>query len=127
MSFDGSLKTIQLNKTVIDSDLLVWAEHLRRTLSSGNYEEFCHNKCELTPDNDLQLVWKFLKTTFQSNPKEIQLDLLGYSTEKVNNIASQFYNNLNGFKKNSTDEVIKICLISDNLIIVILIVFLGDK
>lgn len=91
VSFDGSLKTIQLNKTVIESDLLVWSEHLRNTLISGNYEEYCHNKSELTPNNDLQLVWKFLKTMFQNNPKQGQLEILGYSTEKVNT-SSQLYN-----------------------------------
>lgn len=91
VSFDGSLKAIQLNKTVIESDLLVWSEHLRNTLTIGNYEEYCHNKSELTPNNDLQLVWKFLKTMFQNNPKQGQLEILGYSTEKVN-ISSQLYN-----------------------------------
>jgi len=106
VAFDGSLKTIQLNKTVIDSDLLVWAEHLKKTLNSGNYEEFCHHKSELTPDNDLQLVWKFLKTMFQSNSKEAQLEILGYSAEKVNKIASQIYNNINKVENNSTNKVI---------------------
>jgi len=106
VAFDGSLKTIQLNKTVIDSDLLVWAEHLRKTLNSGNYEGFCHHKSELTPDNDLQLVWKFLKTMFQSNSKEAQLEILGYSAEKVNKVASQIYNNINKVENNSTNEVI---------------------
>lgn len=109
VTFDGALKTIQLNKTVIESDLIVWSEHLRNTLNNENYEEFCHRKSELTPDNDLQLVWKFLKTMFQSNPKEAQLEILGYSTEKINNIASQCYNNKNGVENSSNgDEVIKI-------------------
>jgi len=112
VSFDGSLKTVQLNQTVINSDLLVWAEYLRKTLSSKNYEEFCHRKSELTPDNDLQLVWKFLKTMFQSNSKEAQLEVLGYSAEKINNRASQFYNNINGVEKNSIDKVIQIHVIS---------------
>lgn len=92
MSFDGSLKTIQLNKTVIEPDLLVWSEQFREILNSGSYEEFCHHKSELTSDKDLQLVWTFLKTMFQSNSKEEQLNILGYSTEQVSNVISQLYN-----------------------------------
>lgn len=99
MSFDGSLKTIQLHKTVNESDLLVWSEHLRNTLNGGNYEDYCHNKSELTPNNDLQLVWKFLKTMFQNNPKQGQLEILGYSIEKVNE-SSQLYNT------NETENII---------------------
>lgn len=106
VSFDGSLKTIQLNKTVIESDLLIWSEHLRNTLTSGNYEEYCHNKSELTRNNDLQLVWKFLKTVFQNNPKQGQLELLGYSTEKVN-ISSHLYNK-NEAENINENKVVKI-------------------
>lgn len=106
MTFDGALKTIQLNKTVIESDLLLWSEHLQNTLNNGTYEEFCHRKSELTPDDDLQMVWKFLKTMFQSNSKEAQLEILGYSTDKINKIASQFYNNRNGVENSPNgDEV----------------------
>lgn len=109
VTFDGTLKTIQLNKTVIESDLLVWSEHLLNTLNNGNYEEFCHRKSELTPDDDLQLIWKFLKTMFQSNSKEAQLEILGYSTEKIIKTASQFHNNTNGVENSpNVDEVIKI-------------------
>lgn len=108
MTFDGAQKTIQLNKTVIESDLLVWSEHLQNTLNSGKYEEFCHRKSESTPDDDLQMVWKFLKTMFQSNPKEAQLEILGYATENINKIASQFYNNRNGVENSPNgDEVIE--------------------
>lgn len=89
MSFDSSLKAVQLNKTVIESDLLVWSEHLSKILNNENYEEFCHNKSELTPDDHLELVWKFLKSMFQNNPKEAQLEILGYSTIKVSGVASQ--------------------------------------
>lgn len=88
MSFDGSHKTIQFNKTVIEPDLIIWSEHLKRILNNGNYEEFCHHKSELTPDNDLQLIWKFLKSMFQKNSKEAQLRILGFSTEKVSNVSS---------------------------------------
>jgi len=90
VSFDGSLNIVQLNKTEIESDLLVWSDNLMETLNNGNYERFCHNKIELTPNDNLHLAWKFLKTMFQNNPKEAQLDILGYSTEKVSY--------LNGFK-----------------------------
>lgn len=108
MSFDGQLKTINLNKTVIEPDLLVWSEHLRQILNNGSYESFCHHKSELTPDNDLQLVWKFLKTMFQNNPKEAQLEILGFSTEKVNNLAYQFHNNkTNGVEKNLNDKLVR--------------------
>lgn len=109
MSFDGLENSVQLNKTVIESDLLVWSEHLRKILNNGSYEEFCHNKSELTPDNDLQLLWKFLKTMFQNNSKEAQLEILGYSPEKVSNLVFQSHNNTNGFENNSfTNEVTKI-------------------
>lgn len=91
MSFDGSLKAVQLNKTVIESDLLAWSDHLSKILNNGNYEGFCHNKSELTSDDNLQLVWKFLKTMFQNNPKEAQLEILGYSTKKVGSMASNYY------------------------------------
>jgi len=91
VSFDGSLKTVQLNKTVIESDLLVWSEYLSKILNNGNYEGFCHSKSELTPDDNLQLVWKFLKTMFQSNPKEAQLEILGYSIKKVSGVVSNYY------------------------------------
>lgn len=102
---------------MIDSDLLVWSEHLRKTLNNGNHEGFCHHKSELTPDDDLQLVWKFLKTLFQTNSKETQLEILGYSTEKINNVASQFYNS-NGIEKNSNnDKVIKNINNSFNILI----------
>lgn len=118
MTFDGALKTIQLNKTVIESDLLLWSEHLQNTLNNGNYEEFCHRKSESTPDDDLQLVWKFLKTMFQSNSKEAQLEILGYSTEKVNKIAAQFCNNRNGVENSSNgDEVIEKINICMSLIV----------
>lgn len=107
VSFDGSNKSIQLNKAVIEPDLLVWSEHLRNTLNSKNYEEFCHQKSELTPDNYLQLVWKFLKTMFQNNSKEAQLEILGYSIEKDSK-TSQLYNDTNGVEgKNVGAEVIK--------------------
>lgn len=103
VSFDGSLKTIQINKTVIEPNLLLWSEHLREILNNGNYEEFCHRKSELTPDKDLQLVWIFLKTMFLSNSKEEQLKMLGYSTEKVFN-TSQFHNNTNKVEKNFNEN-----------------------
>lgn len=45
----------------------------------------------MTSDDNLQLVWKFLKTMFQNNPKEAQLEILGYSTKKVGSIDSNFY------------------------------------
>lgn len=83
VSFDGSLKTIQLNKTVIEPDLLLWSEYLRQILNNENYEGFCHHKSELTPDGDLQLVWKFIKTMFQNNPRKAQLEILGYSNKTV--------------------------------------------
>lgn len=108
VSFDGSHRTIQLNKTVIEPDLLVWSEHLREILNNGNYEEFCHHKSELTPDKDLQLVWIFLKTMFLNNPKEEQLKILGYSIDNVCNITSLYYNNTNGIEKTFNDnKVIK--------------------
>jgi len=91
VSFDGSLKAVQLNKTVIESDLLVWSEHLSKTLSNGKYEEFCHSKSEMTPDGNNHIIWKFLKTMFQSNPKEAQLEILGYSTKKVSSVVSDYY------------------------------------
>lgn len=106
MSFDSSHKAIQLNKTVIESDLLVWSEHLKNTLDSGNYEAFCHHKSELTPSNDLQLAWKFLKTMFQNNPKQAQLELLGYSSEINCNVVSQLHY-INGVEISSNDKVIK--------------------
>lgn len=115
MSFDGSNNSIQLNKTVIEPDLLVWSEHLKKTLNNGNYEEFCHQKSEMTPDNYLQLVWKFLKTMFQNNSKEAQLGILGYSIEK-DSITSQLYNDTNGVGKKNYDEVI-------NIFIIILIIY----
>lgn len=90
MSFDGSLKTIQFNKLVVEPDLLLWSEHLRQILNSENYEAFCHHKSELTSDDDLQLVWKFLKTIFQNNPKEAQLELLGYSNKTVSSSHNLF-------------------------------------
>lgn len=102
MSFDGSLKTIQLNKIVTESDFLVWSEHLRKILNTGNYEDFCHYKSESTPDDDLQLVWKFLKTVFQNNAKNAQLDILGYTIEKVNKLGSQFCNKANGSEQINT-------------------------
>lgn len=95
-----------MNRTVIESDLIVWSEHLRNTLDSGNYEAFCHHKSELTPNNDLRLAWKFLKTMFQNNPKQEQLEILGYSSEKICNVASQLHN-INGVEINSNDKVIK--------------------
>lgn len=104
MIFDGSLKTIQLNKTVTESDFLVWSEHLRKILNSGNYEGFCHFKSESTIDNNLQLVWQFLKTLFQNNPKEAQLKILGYSIDKVNKLTSQFLNKENEVENNQVDE-----------------------
>lgn len=90
MSFDGPLKAVQINKTVIESDLLVWSDYLTKILNNGNYEEFCHSKSELTPD-DNHLEWKFLKTMFQSNPKEAQLEILGYSIKKVSGKVCNYY------------------------------------
>lgn len=108
MSFDGSLKTIQFNQTVVESDLVIWSEHLKKILDNGNYEGFCHHKSELTPDNDLQLIWKFIKSMFQNNSKEVQLQILGFSTENIGDIAPQCYNNINGVENNLTsDQVIK--------------------
>ncbi|VVC27705.1 Hypothetical protein CINCED_3A002881 [Cinara cedri] len=92
VSFDGSLKTIQLNKTVIEPDLLLWSEYLQQILNNGNYEGFCHHKSELTLDDDIQLVWKFLKTMFQNNPKEAQLELLGYSNKTLT--KEEFHSNI---------------------------------
>ncbi|XP_026808724.1 protein transport protein Sec31A [Rhopalosiphum maidis] len=97
VSFDGSLKAVQLNKTVIESDLLVWSDHLSKILNNGNFEGFCHNKSELTSDDNLQLVWKFLKTMFQNNPKEAQLEILGYSTKKEENEG--FHSNLSNIQE----------------------------
>lgn len=97
VSFDGSLKAVQLNKTVIESDLLAWSDHLSKILNNGNYEGFCHNKSELTSDDNLQLVWKFLKTMFQNNPKEAQLEILGYSTKKEEN--EEFHSNLSNIQE----------------------------
>lgn len=116
MSFDGSLKTIQFNQTVVESDLVIWSEHLKKILDNGNYEGFCHHKSELTPDNDLQLIWKFLKSMFLNNSKEAQLEILGFSSEKNSNVASQCNNNTNGIENNSiNDEVIKNIYIFYNL------------
>ncbi|KAE9536634.1 hypothetical protein AGLY_007036 [Aphis glycines] len=97
VSFDGSLKAVQLNKTVIESDLLAWSDHLSKILNNGNYEGFCHNKSELTSDDNLQLVWKFLKTMFQNNPKKAQLEILGYSTKKEEN--EEFHSNLSNIQE----------------------------
>ncbi|XP_060837577.1 protein transport protein Sec31A isoform X2 [Rhopalosiphum padi] len=97
VSFDGSLKAVQLNKTVIESDLLVWSDHLSKILNNGNFEGFCHNKSEMTSDDNLQLVWKFLKTMFQNNPKEAQLEILGYSTKKEENEG--FHSNLSNIQE----------------------------
>lgn len=85
---------------MVEPDLLLWSEHLRQILNSGNYEAFCHHKSELNSDDDLQLVWKFLKTIFQSNPKEAQLELLGYSNKTVSYITFfAFFNNRNRVKQ----------------------------
>ncbi|XP_060863802.1 protein transport protein Sec31A [Metopolophium dirhodum] len=97
VSFDGSLKAVQLNKTVIESDLLVWSEHLSKILNNGNYEGFCHSKSEMTPDGNNHIIWKFLKTMFQSNPKEAQLEILGYSTKKEENDG--FHSNLSNIQE----------------------------
>lgn len=95
---------------MIESDLLVWSEHLQNTLDNGNYEGFCHLKSELTPNNDLQIAWKFLKTMFQNNPKQAQLEILGYSAEKCSNLASQL-NKINGVENNCNEKVIKINIV----------------
>lgn len=106
----------------------MWSEHLRKTLNNGNYEGFCHHKSELALNNDLQLVWKFLKTMFQTNSKKTQLEILGYSTEKINNIVSQFYNNSNGIEKNSdNDKVIKNIYNFPNILIWIFISYVQVK
>ncbi|XP_050440594.1 protein transport protein Sec31A isoform X2 [Adelges cooleyi] len=90
VSFDGPLKTVQINNTITEPDLVVWSDNLRKTLQDESYELFCKQKSEITPDNALKQVWDFLEAMFHEKPKEAQLKILGYSAENAIDVATQF-------------------------------------
>ncbi|XP_050520813.1 protein transport protein Sec31A [Daktulosphaira vitifoliae] len=91
LSLDGALKTVQINKTITEPDMLVWSENLRKTLNNECYDTFFNEKCKTT-DTNIQQTWEFISSMFQDKPKEVQLKILGYPVDIMDDVATKFQN-----------------------------------
>ncbi|CAL9682339.1 unnamed protein product [Knipowitschia caucasica] len=77
------LHAVHVSQVVTETGLLKRSSQLQDTIHSGQFEEFCRGKINLTENEFEKTVWSFLRAYFDPDTRSSFLELLGYNKEQV--------------------------------------------
>ncbi|XP_037949907.1 protein transport protein Sec31A isoform X2 [Teleopsis dalmanni] len=88
--FNSKSKTVNISQVITEPELVERANTLERSLEEVNYVEYCRQRADQMPDQNGRYLWYFIKATFELDPKEEMLNLLGYNKDDIDNKFSKY-------------------------------------
>ncbi|XP_065669505.1 protein transport protein Sec31A isoform X6 [Hydra vulgaris] len=71
-------KKVYISQVVTENELLIRSHELESSLISGNLLEYCEHKISVESAQNEKLLWQFLKSNLENEPRMEFLKLLGY-------------------------------------------------
>eukprot|EP00116_Pleurobrachia_bachei_P003057 sb/3463319/ len=106
LSFQSTSSEVTISQVTTDPELLARSQKLDSALQENTMSEFCSEKAEQSDQEKDKQIWSFLKSTFDSKPRQRYLELLGYKVEDLGDLV-----------KSVTETVSEMTLDSDTAII----------
>ncbi|XP_071829619.1 protein transport protein Sec31A-like isoform X2 [Apostichopus japonicus] len=78
-----SSSSVFLSQVVTEPELVSRSKSLEEALSQGQFCEFCDGKIAKAVNNEEAEMWKFLKVSFEQEPRKHVIGLLGYDTHDL--------------------------------------------
>jgi len=72
-----------ISRVVTEPELVAASEKLETSVAAGNYTEFCTAKLAGLEDEDQARVWRFIQASFQPQPEQQFLALLGINAADI--------------------------------------------
>uniref|UniRef100_A0A7S4RGY3 WW domain-containing protein n=1 Tax=Ditylum brightwellii TaxID=49249 RepID=A0A7S4RGY3_9STRA len=95
-SFGATHRFITINSHIEQPELKQASMQFEYQISGGDYAGFCGTMVEnatKASDHKEAQVWGFMKIIFDTNARELLLKYLGFDSDKISQIASEFVDN----------------------------------
>ncbi|KAG5326482.1 SC31A protein, partial [Acromyrmex heyeri] len=83
-------RKVIISQVIVQPNLIQRSNKLKTTLETEQFNEFCKEKMDKSPDEHTKKVWKCVGAYFDENVTKSILEILGYNTETMNNKLNQF-------------------------------------
>lgn len=74
---------VAITQVITESELIDQTNRLDEVLNQSNLSDYCRQRADQTLDQHTRLVWYFLKSNFEENPRLEMLNLLGFDKKDV--------------------------------------------
>jgi protein transport protein SEC31 len=82
--------TVSISQVTTEVEFVARSEALESALSEGDFSEYCSVKMDNAPTQQEKDIWEFMKVTFEAEPRQQFLQLLGYNAEELEQKLSDY-------------------------------------
>lgn len=86
----NSNRKVIISQVITQPGLIQRSDNLEATLKSEQYDDYCKEKIDRSPDEHTKKIWSCVRAYFGENLTNNILELLDYNIETMNNKLNQF-------------------------------------